>query len=42
MSDTGKEEREWRFYLDDTIWSIIQDDIPALIAVLEKFKDESA
>ncbi len=27
---------------DDTIWSIIHDDILALIAVLEKFKAESA
>jgi len=26
---------------DDTIWSIIQDDIPALITALEAFKDES-
>jgi len=24
---------------DDTIWSIIQDDIPALISALERFKE---
>jgi len=27
---------------DDTIWSIIRDDIPSLIAVLEKFNDKPA
>jgi len=26
---------------DDTIWSIIQDDIPVLISALEVFKEEA-
>jgi uncharacterized protein with HEPN domain len=25
-------EREWRFYIDnDTLWSIVQQDVPALL-----------
>ena len=39
MSDTIK--REWRFYIDsDTLWSIIRDDVPELISLLEALKIE--
>jgi uncharacterized protein with HEPN domain len=28
-------EREWRFYIDnDTLWSIVQQDVPALLPKL--------
>jgi len=45
MSDTVP--REWRFYLDDmldfagdndTLWSIIRDDVPELLERLESLK----
>ena len=44
MSDTRP--REWRFYVDDrvrfAIWSIIEHDIPALLAELPVLKDDPA
>ncbi len=38
-------EREWRFYLDidnDTLWSIIHDDVPTLLEALVQLRDEVA
>lgn len=34
MSEPRSDQREWRFYLDDMIWSIIRDDIPNLLKAL--------
>lgn len=40
MSDDSK--REWRIYLDDdTLWSIIQDDMPELLPLLKALKKET-
>lgn len=47
MSDAGNGQREWRFYIhaylgidDDTVWSIIRDDIPALLIALDRCQRE--
>jgi hypothetical protein len=39
MSDTPTDppQRQWIFY--DTLWSIIQGDIPALLEQLRKLRD---
>lgn len=37
--------REWRFYLgidNDTVWSIIQDEVPVLLQQLAELKKASA
>jgi uncharacterized protein with HEPN domain len=43
MSDSTESGREWRFYFhaylgidNDTVWSIIQDDLPELIEGLRR------
>ena len=36
MSDA--DQREWRFSLDDTLWSIIRDDVPELLPLLKALK----
>ncbi len=47
MSDST--QREWRFYLDDflgidndTLWSIIHSDVPALLPAMRALKNKSA
>ena len=40
MSDASR--RKWRFYLDDdTLWSIIRDEVPELLPLLKALKDEA-
>jgi hypothetical protein len=45
MSDAPASQREWRFYIDDmrdfdndTLRSIIRDDIPELVTALESLR----
>jgi len=33
--------REWRFYIHDILWNIIEMDIPALLKELELFKQKN-
>lgn len=38
-------QREWRFYLgihNDTLWSIIRDDVPALLRQLKILREQYA
>lgn len=37
----ARESREWRFYLGDTLWSIIRDDIPKLLPALQSLRDNN-
>lgn len=40
MSDAR--QREWCFYLDDdTLWSIIRDDVPELLPLLQVLKNKA-
>lgn len=38
MSDAS--QREWRFYLYGMLWSIIRDDVPELLPLLQALKKE--
>ncbi len=46
MSETGGGLREWAFHLDDmigfaeddTLWSIVQGDVPALLPLLRELR----
>lgn len=42
MSDDRHDRRQWRFFGidDDTVWSIILDDVPKRISALKRLQDQ--